>query len=126
MKNIDTILCELAKKETQTNSAGVFESADKTKQIGATVAYYMNRRDSFHVFLEDPEVPTDSNAVERAIRPLTVCEKRQISNNPVTERKACAFSCRCMKRPKQTISAIFLRGCWRAVVPTICTAPTER
>lgn len=75
MKNIDTILCELAKKETQTNSAGVFESADKTKQIGATVAYYMNRRDSFHVFLEDPEVPTDSNAVERAIRPLTVLRK---------------------------------------------------
>ena len=75
MKNIDTILCELAKKETQTNSAGVFESADKTKQIGSTVAYYMNRRDSFHVFLEDPEVPTDSNAVERAIRPLTVLRK---------------------------------------------------
>ena len=75
MKNIDTIMCELAKKETQTNTTGVFESADKTKQIGATVAYYMNRRDSFHVFLEDPEVPTDSNAVERAIRPLTVLRK---------------------------------------------------
>ena len=39
MKNIDPILCKLAKNETQTNSAGVFESADKTKQIGATVAY---------------------------------------------------------------------------------------
>lgn len=67
MKNIDIIMCELAKKETKTNSAGVFESADKTKQIGFIVAYYMNRRDSFHVFLEDPEVPSDSNAVERTI-----------------------------------------------------------
>ena len=67
MKNIDIIMCELAKKETQINTAGVFESADKTKQVGATVAYYMNRRDSFHVFLEDPEVPSDSNAVERTI-----------------------------------------------------------
>ena len=75
MKNIDTIMCELAKKETQMNTAGVFESADKTKQIGATVAYYMNRRNSFHVFLEDPEVPPDSNAVERTIRPLTVLRK---------------------------------------------------
>ena len=54
MKNIDTIMCELAKKETQTIPAGVFESADNNKQIGSTVAYYMNRRDSFHVFLEDP------------------------------------------------------------------------
>lgn len=75
MKNIDIIMCELAKKETQTNTAGVFESADKTKQIGSTVAYYMNRRESFHVFLEDPEVPPDSNAVERAIRPLTVLRR---------------------------------------------------
>ena len=33
MKNIDTIMCELAKKETQTIPAGVFESADKNKQI---------------------------------------------------------------------------------------------
>ena len=75
MKNIDIIMCELAKKETQTNTAGVFESADKAKQIGSTVAYYMNRRASFHVFLDDPEVPPDSNAVERAIRPLTVLRK---------------------------------------------------
>ena len=75
MKNIDIIMCELAKKETQTNTAGVFESANKTKQIGSTVAYYMNRRASFHVFLDDPEVPPDSNAVERAIRPLTVLRK---------------------------------------------------
>ena len=52
--------------------------------------------------------------------------RRQISNNPVTEQRTCAFSCRYMKRPKQTTSAIFLRGCWRAVGPTICTAPTER
>ncbi len=72
MDSIDVIMSELAKTLTKVTKAGTYESADQTSQAAASVVYYMNRRKSFRVFLDDPEVPPDSNAVERAIRPLTV------------------------------------------------------
>lgn len=75
MDDVDIIMCELAKKLTIQTKSGTYESANKTFQEGGAVAYYMNRRQSFRTFLNDPEVPPDSNAVERAIRPVTVLRK---------------------------------------------------
>ena len=75
MDDVDIIMCELAKKLTVQKKSGTYESANKTSQEGGAVAYYMNRRQSFRTFLDDPEVPPDSNAVERAIRPVTVLRK---------------------------------------------------
>ncbi len=75
MDHIDTIMCELAKTLTRQTRTGKYESLDKTRQAGAAVVYYMNRRENFRVFLDDPRVPPDSNAVEQAIRPTTVLRK---------------------------------------------------
>ncbi len=72
MDNIDIIMRELAGKLTKVTKNGTYESTNQSSQAAAAVVYYMNRRESFRVFLDDPEVPPDSNAVERAIRPLTV------------------------------------------------------
>ena len=75
MKKVDIIMCELAKTLTVKKKSGAYEASDSVTQAGATVAYYMNRRKEFTVFLDDPEVPPDSNAVERAIRPLAVLRR---------------------------------------------------
>ncbi len=72
MDNIDVIMSELAKTLTKVTKANTYESANHASQAAAAVVYYMNRRKNFRVFLTDPEVPPDSNTVERAIRPLTV------------------------------------------------------
>ena len=75
MDHIDTIMCELAKKLTRKTKAGSYKSLDRTRQAGSAVVYYMNRRKNFRVFLDDPKVPPDSNAVEQAVRPITVLRK---------------------------------------------------
>ncbi len=75
MDHIDTIMCELAKKLTRKTGTDSYESVDKTRQAGSAVVYYMNRRKNFRVFLDDPMVPPDSNAVEQAVRPVTVLRK---------------------------------------------------
>lgn len=75
MDHIDTIMCGLAEKLTRKTPAGSYESLDKTRQVGSAVVYYMNRRESFRVFLDDPRVPPDSNAVEQSVRPLVVLRK---------------------------------------------------
>ena len=72
MDNIDVIMSELAKTLTRVTKNNTYESANQASQAAAAVVYYMNRRKNFQVFLTDPEVPPDSNTVERAIRPLTV------------------------------------------------------
>ena len=75
MDHIDTIMCGLAEKMTQQTRTGAYVSIDKTRQANAAVVYYMNRRKNFRVFLDDPAVPPDSNAVEQAVRPITVLRK---------------------------------------------------
>ena len=65
MDHIDTIMCGLAEKMTQQTRTGAYVSIDKTRQANAVV-YYMNRRKNFRVFLDDPAVPPDFNAVEQA------------------------------------------------------------
>ncbi len=72
MDNIDVIMSELAKTLTRVTKTDTYESANQASQAAAAVVYYMNRRKNFRVFLTDPEVPPDSNTVERAVRPLTV------------------------------------------------------
>ena len=39
-------------------------------QQAAVVTYYLNNREELMVFLDDPRVPLDTNAIERCIRPV--------------------------------------------------------
>ncbi len=40
--------------------------------LSEAIVFYMNNRQGLRLFLKDPRLPADSNAVEQAIRPVTV------------------------------------------------------
>lgn len=41
----------------------------------AGIGYILNRQDALRVFLEDPEVPLDTNHLERGLRPIPMGRK---------------------------------------------------
>ena len=76
MKSVDTIMVSLSEQLCTCKAEGsVYEARDQNSLFAKAVTYYMNRRESFHVFLTDARVPPDNNAAERAIRPATVLRK---------------------------------------------------
>ena len=76
MKSVDTIMASLSEQLCVSKADGtVYEALDQNSLFAKAVTYYMNRRESFRVFLTDARVPPDNNAAERAIRPATVLRK---------------------------------------------------
>ena len=75
MGHVDTIMSELAKTCCKCKANGEYEADKNTSLIAQAVAYYMNRRESFQVFLANPRVPPDNNSAERAIRTIAVLRK---------------------------------------------------
>ena len=75
MGHVDTIMSELAKTCCKCKANGEYEADKNTSLVAQAVAYYMNRRESFQVFLANPRVPPDNNSAERAIRTIAVLRK---------------------------------------------------
>lgn len=50
----------------------------KNTPFAKAVVYFLNRKDNLEAFLDDPELPCHSNAVERTIRAITI--SRSASN----------------------------------------------
>ena len=76
MKSVDTIMTSLSEQLCTSKGDGtVYAARDQNSLFAKAVTYYMNRRESFRVFLTDARVPPDNNAAERAIRPATVLRK---------------------------------------------------
>ena len=75
MRSVDTIMTDLSEKLCLRKEDGSYETIDKNSLFAKAVRYYMNRRETFQVFLTDGSVPPDNNAAERAIRPATVLRK---------------------------------------------------
>lgn len=75
MKNIDTIMADLAKTLTKQAAKGRYAAIDNAGMYSHAVTYYMNQRDVFRTFLTNPRVPPDSNSAEQAVRPITVLRK---------------------------------------------------
>lgn len=82
MANIDRLMLELAKRYACEKREGVWEKTEDS-DIADAVVYYMNQREAFHYFLKDPRISPDSNAVERAVRPLTVLRKAIYSKQSI-------------------------------------------
>lgn len=72
---IDKTMVLLAAQLTIKQGNKLYEAKDKTLQTGAAVVYYMNHREAFRRFLDDPEIPMDSNSVEYCIRSVAVLRK---------------------------------------------------
>lgn len=67
MQAIDTIMRKMA--ETHTEKHGqTYRAVNASSLADAAVCYYMNHAKQFHLFVEDPEVSPDSNAVEQSVR----------------------------------------------------------
>lgn len=47
----------------------------RTSETGKALTYCLNQEKYLRVFLENPEIPMDNNAAERAIRPFCVGKK---------------------------------------------------
>ncbi|MDO4937424.1 MAG: transposase, partial [Sutterellaceae bacterium] len=75
MDDIDIVMKSLADKYTKIGENGSYKVDGKYGQLGKAIVYYMNRRDKLRLFLTDPEVPLDSNAVERCVRAVAVLRK---------------------------------------------------
>lgn len=82
MANIDQLMPELAKRYACDKREGVLEKTEAS-DIADAVVYYMNQQEAFHYFLKDPRVSSESNAVERAVRPLTVLRKAIYSKQSI-------------------------------------------
>ena len=76
MRQIDRIMCTLAKTCAQSDESGKrWQAKNKGSLIDSAVCYYMNRRETLRTFVDNPLVPPDSNAAEYAIRAITVLRK---------------------------------------------------
>lgn len=74
MEKIDVIMEALAAKHAD-QRGGKYIAKTRNNLIGKAVVYYMNHRNNFKLFLEDPEIPLDSNGVEASIRAVAVLRK---------------------------------------------------
>lgn len=75
MDDVDIVMKSLAEKHKLTDENGSVKANRNLGQLGKAIVYYMNRRDKLRLFLTDPEVPLDSNAVERCVRAVAVLRK---------------------------------------------------
>mgnify|MGYP005952715873 CR=1 FL=1 len=74
MDSVDVIMNHLAKDFVEQGDNQVYK-AKTSSLIGKAVAYYLNHRDNFRVFLTNPLVEPDSSSAERRIRAVTVLRK---------------------------------------------------
>ena len=75
MDHVDTMMKHLAKDFVVEGDSQRFKSKIAQSTIGAALAYYMNHRDNFRVFLSNPLVEPDSSSAERCIRSVAVLRK---------------------------------------------------
>ncbi len=72
MRSVDLLMKEMAEHYVK------YDEVKKTyvhvidSPLSAAIVFYMNNRQGLRLFLSDPRVPPDSNAVEQAIRPVTI------------------------------------------------------
>ena len=74
MESIDSVMAYQAAKLCQTTNTKSYRKG-AGGLYAAACAYYMNQREEFKVFLDDLDVPADSNLVENRLRPVTVLRK---------------------------------------------------
>lgn len=74
VERIDKILAALAEKYTE-KKGSKYVGTSRNNQMCKALTYYMNHRENFKKFVEDPQIPLDSNAVEASIRPVAVLRK---------------------------------------------------
>ena len=74
MDNVDTVLSGLAAKYTKKHGEK-YVTGPRNDQLTKALTYYMNHRENFRAFLDDPQIPLDSNAVEASIRAVAVLRK---------------------------------------------------
>ena len=71
--NIDLVMESL--RDECTKQHGTKYVGLRNDQLSKAVTYYMNHRENFQVFLDEPRVTLDSNAVESVIRAVAVLRK---------------------------------------------------
>ena len=91
MDKIDTIMTELAKEHVKPGTNGKNYVTKSNLPVADAVVYYLNKKEELRAFLEDPEIPLDSNAIERKIRRLVV-----LRNNNLFEQTAKGLDELCM------------------------------
>ncbi len=74
MDKVDTVLSGLAAKYTKKRGEK-YVSEGRNDQLTKALTYYMNHRENFRAFLDDPQIPLDTNAVEASIRAVAVLRK---------------------------------------------------
>ena len=74
MDNIDKVMTELS-DEYLKQVGGKYAAKSRSDQVAKALTYYMNHRDNFRQFVDDPKIPLDSNAVESSIRAVAVLRK---------------------------------------------------
>ena len=65
----------------------------KGSNIGKALDYALNQKDYLTRFLDDPDIPLDNNAAERAIRPFVIGKKNWHLIDTINGAKASAVSC---------------------------------
>ena len=73
MQCIDTIMLSMVDEYTE-QSKGRYSKKNGSPYC-KPVVYYMNLREQLRYFLSDARVPSDTNLIERSIRPLTLIRK---------------------------------------------------
>lgn len=74
MDNVDAVLSGLAARYTKKHGEK-YVTGPRNDQLTKALTYYMNHRENFRAFLDDPQIPLDSNAVEASIRAVAVLRK---------------------------------------------------
>lgn len=68
------------------------KKVDPESKVGKTIKYSINQEKYLKMFLEDPDVPMDNNAAERAIRPFTIGRKNWVMVDTISGAKASAIA----------------------------------
>lgn len=75
VEEIDGVVKELMKGRVKQRRDGTWIATPIcNKREAAAVTYYLNNRDALWLILDEPRAPLDTNAVERAIRPMACLE----------------------------------------------------
>ncbi len=72
LEALDALMLECANRQMTQDAKGRWKAKSRDTAQSKALTYYMNLRENLRVFAEEPNVPIDSNCVERPIRPIAV------------------------------------------------------
>lgn len=72
LEALDALMLECAHRLMTQDAMGRWKTKSRDTAQSKALTYCMNLRENLRVFAEEPNVPIDSNCVERSIRPIAV------------------------------------------------------